>query len=107
MAWLLFKQEPEPQPEQESLIQAFCELCPNAGQATTLVQSFTAAVAGRCKQALEDWLQSAAEPEKPSEIRRFADGLKADLKVFEVAVSLNWSNGQMEGQVNKLKCLKR
>lgn len=107
MAWLLFKQGTDPQPEQESLVNAFCELCPSAGKATTLVQSFRGAVAGRRKEALEIWLQSAVEPETPIEIRRFADGLKADLKGVEAAVSQDWSSGQTEGQVNKLKCLKR
>jgi transposase len=38
---------------------------------------------------------------------RFARGLTNDRAAVEAALSLEWSNGQTEGQVNKLKLLKR
>jgi transposase len=38
---------------------------------------------------------------------RFARGLTEDRAAVEAALSLEWSNGQTEGQVNKLKLLKR
>jgi len=40
-------------------------------------------------------------------MRRFAIGLLADLQAIEAALKLPWSNGQTEGQVNRLKLLKR
>jgi transposase len=36
-----------------------------------------------------------------------AAGLRRDLSAVEAAVTVPWSNGQTEGQVNKLKVLKR
>jgi transposase len=37
----------------------------------------------------------------------FAQGLVQDLAAVEAALSLSWSNGQTEGQVNRLKLVKR
>ena len=39
----------------------------------------------------------------PSELQRFAAGLKDDLAAVRAALSLPSSNGQIEGQVNHLK----
>ena len=41
------------------------------------------------------------------ELRRFAASLKADLSAVRAAFDSPWSNGQVEGQINRLKFLKR
>ena len=38
---------------------------------------------------------------------RFAYGLQKDISAVAAAVDTPWSNGQVEGQVNRLKALKR
>jgi transposase len=38
---------------------------------------------------------------------RFAEGMKDDLAAIEAGLTLPWSNGVVEGQVNRLKLLKR
>jgi transposase len=38
---------------------------------------------------------------------RFVQTLKQDLSAVEAAVSEPWSNGPVEGQLNRLKMLKR
>ena len=40
-------------------------------------------------------------------ISRFCDGLLRDAKAVTAAVTLPWSNGQVEGQVHRLKLVKR
>jgi transposase len=40
-------------------------------------------------------------------MRQFAEGLCQDLAAVRNAVTSPWSNGQTEGQVNRLKMLKR
>ena len=40
-------------------------------------------------------------------MQRFARRLSRDLEAARNAVTETWSNGQTEGQVNKLKTLKR
>ena len=52
------------------------------------------------------WLYRAANS-KASEIRRFAGSLTADLSAVRPAFESPWSSGQVEGQLNRLKFLKR
>ena len=40
-------------------------------------------------------------------LARFAAGLQKDLAAVLAAVETCWSNGQVEGQINRLKTLKR
>ena len=40
-------------------------------------------------------------------IRRFAHTLRRDIDAVPNAISERWSNGQTEGQINRLKTLKR
>jgi transposase len=39
--------------------------------------------------------------------RRFAKGLRADIAAVQAAVTLLWSQGPIEGQITRLKMLKR
>lgn len=41
------------------------------------------------------------------ELKQFAKGLTSDYKAAENALTLPWINGQVEGQINKLKTIKR
>ena len=40
-------------------------------------------------------------------LARFAEGLQEDLAAITAGLTLPWSNGPVEGQVNRLKLLKR
>jgi transposase len=40
-------------------------------------------------------------------MQRFAQGVKSDLPAVKVAILTTWSNGQTEGQINRLKLIKR
>ena len=40
-------------------------------------------------------------------MRRFARTLRQDLAAVRNAITETWSNGQTEGQINRLKTLKR
>ena len=40
-------------------------------------------------------------------ISSFANGLQRDLTAVSAGLSLPWSNGQVEGQINRLKLIKR
>ena len=42
-----------------------------------------------------------------TELRRFANGIRLDQAAVEAALTLPYSNGQVEGQVNRLKLIKR
>ncbi len=53
--------------------------------------------------SLAEWVARAAD----SPLRGFAQGLEADFDAVKSAFQSEWSNGQTEGQVNRLKVLKR
>jgi hypothetical protein len=52
---------------------------------------------------LPDWLTEA----ETSVLSSFARGLRADVEAVAAALRESWSNGQTEGQINRLKTLKR
>jgi transposase len=55
---------------------------------------------------LKKWIDSAINS-GISELRSFAKGLLGDFDVVRNALTMPWSNGQVEGQINKLKMIKR
>ncbi len=52
------------------------------------------------------WMTRAAASGFP-EMRGFVTGLGRDLAAIKAALTYEWSNGQVEGQVNPLKTIKR
>jgi transposase len=70
-----------------------------------LAEEFAALVRGRELERLHPWLK-AAQDGPVAALRRFATRLLADEGAVRAAVSLGWSNGQTEGQINRLKTLK-
>lgn len=60
----------------------------------------------RNASALESWLEGAIESGIP-ELRTFATGIKRDQAAILAALTYAWSQGQVEGQINRLKLIKR
>ena len=54
----------------------------------------------------EEW-QTEAQSKSLTEFENFAKGLRRDNEAVKNALSEQWSNGQVEGQVNRLKFIKR
>src|SRR3954469_22927795 len=79
---------------------------PNLDRAIELAEAFAALVRERAPERLNPWLQAAQDGPVPA-LRRFAKRLQADGDAVRAAVTLGWSNGQTEGQINRLKTLKR
>jgi ethanolamine ammonia-lyase large subunit len=68
-----------------------------------LVDRFVAMVRNGTVGDLTVWLNKAMA----SEIASFSRGLAADQAAVVAALTEPWSNGQTEGQINRLKTLKR
>jgi transposase len=60
----------------------------------------------RRPEVLASWLTEADASGLP-EFVAFAAGLRRDHAAVEAALTHAWSNGQTEGQINRLKFLKR
>ena len=68
-----------------------------------LIDDFQAIIRKRTATALDQWLEAARE----SLISSFANGMSKDIDAVRAAIELSWSNGQTEGQITKLKLVKR
>jgi transposase len=72
-----------------------------------LLQEFLQMVRQRTgKEQLDSWL-SKAKSSNLVDLRNFATGLERDKVAVTAGLSEDWSNGQTEGQVNRLKLKKR
>ena len=60
----------------------------------------------RQSEHFDSWLNRAIEGDLPT-LARFAEGLKEDYEAVKAGLTLPWSNGPVEGQINRLKMLKR
>jgi transposase len=72
----------------------------------SLSMRFRGILRGADVQKLDQWLDDADRSGLYG-IRRFARTLRQDLAAVRNAISEAWSNGQTEGQINRLKTLKR
>jgi transposase len=107
IAWWLLKPLTGRTPEQQRLVELFRATCPAVERAAALSDEFTRLVRDRLAGDLEPWIEQALAPESPIDLRRFAKGLRNDLAAVTAALTMPWSNGQTEGQVNRLKLIKR
>lgn len=71
-----------------------------------LVQTFCRLIRERDVACFDVWL-GAARSSSFRELRGFAVHLQQDDAAVRAALSLPWSNGQTEGQITRLKLLKR
>jgi transposase len=61
---------------------------------------------GRSTVALDDWIRDAADSGIYA-MQRLANKLRLDIDAVRNAISERWSDGQTDGQINRLKVLNR
>ena len=76
---------------------------PTIVAARNLLDRFRTMIAAKKPDDLASWIRDAAG----SELASFAFGIKADEAAVRAAIVEPWSNGQTEGQVTRLKLVKR
>jgi transposase len=91
---------------QRQLIARARQLHPEIDQATQLALNFACMLRAHDPDRLEPWMQAVAQSVIPN-LMGFASGLRSDYAAVQAAVSLPWSTGQVEGQINRLKLIKR
>ena len=74
--------------------------------ALDLADEFKSLIRKQSSGTLQDWL-TRAEASPCPEIRHFAEGIRQDESAVNAAITLPWSNGSVEGHVNRLKTIKR
>ena len=71
-----------------------------------LSQRFAQMIRQRQSDKLDTWLQAAQDSLLP-ELRQFVSGLRRDKAEVIAALTYPWSNGPVEGHINRLKLIKR
>ena len=71
-----------------------------------LVQDFLQMMRHREGERLDAWLSQVHESGLP-ELQSFAQGVEQDKAAVQAGLTLPISNGQVEGQVTKIKLIKR
>jgi transposase len=90
-------------PTERRFVEQLVATSPEIATARDLALRFAAMVRERAADPLEPWLVEA----KGSELGSFALGIEQDAAAVRAALSLPWSSGQVEGQITKLKLVKR
>ena len=70
------------------------------------IEGFASLIRQRRPQDLEDW-SDRARKSSVSELKSFAQRLCQDGAAVRSGIGLDWSNGPVEGHVNRLKAIKR
>jgi transposase len=103
----LVLKRPEHRTEADSQLLAHLERQHHdVAEAIGLAQDFGAILRQRQADRFDDWL-ARAMASGVAALRRFATGLQADYEAVKASMMLPWSNGPVEGHINRLKMLKR
>ncbi len=103
--WLLGSTE-DLDKEQRAFVEQLCRLCLQMDPVRELARGFRKMVSERRPEELDAWLD-AAESSEVAEIENFGRALRRDYEAVAAALEYEWSSGQVEGQINRLKLIKR
>jgi len=93
-------------PSQEAVVDMLKASLPDYAVMRRLAMRFRGILRGRDVDKLDAWLTDAYHSAIYT-MRHFARTLQGDLDAVRNAVTEPWSNGQTEGQISRLKTLKR
>ena len=105
LVWLLFR-DPADLAGNEQVLSTMLRQDATVEAAYILAQQFLQIVRQRQVDRLERWMEACQKSSLP-DLQNFAVGLKQDEAAVRAALTLPWSNGQVEGQVTRRKMLKR
>lgn len=83
-----------------------CGLCPDLVTIRDLARGFADLLRTRTGQHLATWIEQTEHANIP-EIRSFANGLRKDWDAVVAGLTMPWSSGAVEGNVNRIKMIKR
>jgi transposase len=92
--------------KQGEIVDTLKRQCPGFAAMRELVLGFRTILRVGKLATLQSWM-GRAQKTGIHALDRFVRTLKQDLRAVEAAVTEPWSNGPVEGQINRLKTLKR
>lgn len=104
-SWIMRPRETLTESQDERLLQVRLA-CPDITRACDLARTFADLVRHRRGYLLLEWIRQA-EQDAPKPMQGFAGFLRQDLDAVTAGLTLPWSSGAVEGNVNRVKTLKR
>ncbi len=104
--WLLVRPYERLKAEERRDLQEVCQTSRELAALHTLAQSFGQIVRNREGHRLQEWIKQV-ETSSFRHVKRFTAGLQRDKEEVLAGLTFIYSNGQVEGFVNKLKLIKR
>ena len=105
-SWLLVTDQQQLTADQRALIERICQADAAFQDLYELGQDFVQMVKHRQARQLDPWLRRVNQSSS-TDLQGFASGIKRDYAAVKMALSVPWSQGQVEGQITRLKLLKR
>ncbi len=106
LTWLVLRRAERLSDEEQADVARVRSAHAELETAVSLAQDFAALVRERNVAGLEPWLaRASASTVVP--FRTFAKSIRQDEAAIQAALTLPWSNGPVEGHINRLKLLKR
>ena len=104
--YLVLREESYRSKEENGLLECLARQNPDLEKAISLADEFLQLLRQRKPEDFDDWLEkailSALDP-----FKKFADGLIEDYRAVKAGITMEVSNGPVEGLINRLKMLKR
>jgi transposase len=106
LRWLCLRPPEKLDADETKLLAQVLAADPDLAQGHDLLQRFRHPLRDRNVVALDAWIKHAQDSNlRP--FQAFANGLLADWSAVAAGFTLPWSNGPVEGHINKVKLLKR
>lgn len=105
-SFLFIYRASELETEEQEMLARILQLHPEVELVYELVQQFARMLRTRTGERLDAWLAQVADSRIP-ELLSFAKGIEQEKPAVVAGLTLKWSNGLVEGKVNKLKLIKR
>lgn len=99
VVWFILKEAPSA----KDMLEEVYRTSPEVGRLAELAQSFFRMFKERNLKALPAWLEAA----RTTALAGFAIGLQRDIDAVREALRQPWNQGHVEGQVHRLKLIKR
>jgi len=105
-AWLALRRAHKRSADDQVLLADLRRHTPELDEAVALAGGFTGLIRNHAPDRLDPWLRQA-QNSTARQLRSFAKRLGNDYAGVRAAVTLAWSNGPVEGHINRLKTIKR
>jgi transposase len=106
LCWLLLRRRSELDEAERVLLTDLCRRSSELASSRRLAQRFMVLVRERRGTQLEEWIADVQDT-GPPELRGFSRNLHRDWQAVHAGFTVHWSSGPVEGNINRLKLIKR